>query len=103
NVDPAQVKALTTPPPVVDGIVEATQKSSRGVTEFVQISIGSDDGLVEGHELDVYRTGLSNGSRPVYLGRIKLTTVEPDRAVGVVTHRPKNGIIERGDNVTTQL
>jgi len=29
--------------------------------------------------------------------------VTPDRAVGVVILRAKNGVIERGDNVTSKL
>ncbi len=87
-------------PPVVEGEVWNTQRArKRGNLDLVEITIGSDDGLVKGHILFVYRTSGSGK----YLGKIKLVNVTPDRAVGTVVERAKNGIIQRGDNVTTKL
>ena len=87
-------------PPVVEGEVWNTQRArKRGNLDLVEITIGSDDGLVKGHMLFVYRTSGSGK----YLGKIKLVNVTPDRAVGTVVEQAKNGIIQRGDNVTTKL
>lgn len=99
ETDPDVVERMLNPP-AVEGKVRDTQRArKRGNFELVEISIGSDDGLVKGHVLDVYRTSGSGK----YLGKIKLVYVTPDRAVGTVVERAKNGIIQRGDNVTTKL
>ena len=89
----------TEPPPVVSGLVLKTKASKRNEVEFAEISIGSNDGLAEGHVLFVYR----NSGRGRYLGKIELVYVDPDKAVGTVIIKAKNGIIQRGDNVTTKL
>jgi hypothetical protein len=87
------------PPPLVSGYVLNTKPADRQGPELVEISIGSDDGLAKGHRLQVYRL---KGSGQ-YLGEIKITYVEEDRAVGEVILKTKNGIIQREDNVTTKL
>ena len=84
------------PPPTVEGLVLNTRKTRS--SELVEISIGSDDGLKNGDELFVYRTSDSK-----YLGKIELVLVTPDRAVGAVTEKAKNGTIQRGDDVATKL
>jgi len=91
------------PPPDVAGLVLDARKTRNRSTEFVHISIGSDDGLAVGHTLHVYRPADKNGGRAMYLGKIELVRVAPDEAVGTVIERAKNGIIERNDNVTTKL
>ena len=78
-------------PPKVDGVV--LEVSDRNM---VEISIGADDGLKIGHELDVYRGGS-------YLGRIKILRTSPDRAVGDVLRNLQSGQIKRGDRVTTKF
>jgi hypothetical protein len=77
--------------PTVDGIVTATSKSG-----LVEISIGSDDGLREGHQLEVF-----SGSS--YLGRIKIRKTSPDRAVGEIIPEYRKGDIKKGDRVATRL
>lgn len=77
--------------PTVDGVVTATSKSG-----LVEISIGSDDGLREGHQLEVY-----SGSS--YLGRIKIRKTSPDRAVGEIIPEYRKGDIKKGDRVATRL
>ena len=67
-----------------------------GNADFVEISIGSDDGLLKGHQLDVVR-----GDK--YLGKIRVVEATADKAVCEVVHKNKYGIIQRGDNVTTKL
>jgi hypothetical protein len=103
STDPREVADLTAPPPPVDGLVLNTRKDRTNRTEFAHVSIGSDDGLQVGHELDVYRSAVQNGGDPQYLGRIRIVHLLPDEAVGMVVEAAKNGIIEKGDNVTTKL
>ena len=91
------------PPPLVVGLVVETKMSGRSGNVLVEISVGSDDGLLKGHNLFVYRIGDQKGDRGKYLGKIEIVHVTPDRAVGTVVQRAKNGIIEKGDNVSTKL
>ena len=78
-------------PPRVDGIITKV-----GEKTLVEVSIGSDDGLRKGHTLEVFR----NNS---YLGRVKVTDLEPDRAVCEIIPEYRKGIIKRGDRVATKL
>ena len=96
--EPVYEVAATPPAETVTGKVLATSKSEKG-TEYVEISVGSDDGLVKGHKLYVYHTG----DKPKYLGKIQLVYTQPDKAVGMVLEKTKNGIIEKGDRVSTKL
>ena len=102
STDPQTVAGLQTPPPAVDGEVLETKRAGRSGSDLVEISIGSDDGLAEGHKLSVYRSQLGDRAAK-FLGDIKLVYVTADRAVGVVVLRAKNGVIEKGDNVTSKL
>ncbi len=99
NIDPQDVRDESAPPPIVEGYVLATRKTDDSATEFIEISLGSDDGVAKGHNLYIYR---SEGTGK-YLGKIQLVLVTPDRAVGTVIDKAKIGIIQRGDNVTTKL
>jgi predicted nuclease with TOPRIM domain len=103
ETDPAAYQAKLDPPPKVEGLVLETQKHKNGTVQFVKISLGSDDGLVEGHELDVYRTGYDTTQNSKYLGKIKITYLTPDTAVGTILTPVKSGVIEKGDNVTSKL
>ncbi len=105
NLDPspAAVASTQAPPPLVVGLILDTKKGNRKGSEFVEISLGSDDGLLKGHMMSVFRSGAQAGQRAKYLGEIKIVHITPDRAVGTVVDRAKNGTIERGDNVTTRL
>lgn len=78
-------------PPKVDGLVTAV-----GRNELIEISIGSDDGLKEGHMLDVFRDAN-------YLGRVVIRKTEPDRAIGEIMKEYRKGIIKKGDRVATKL
>jgi hypothetical protein len=84
-------------PPDVEGRVDRIDaRNSR-----VEISIGSDDGLVEGNTLYVYRTAQPD---PGYIGRIQIDAVDPDQAVGHVIGRTIQGKkIREGDLVTTKI
>ena len=78
-------------PPQVDGIVVAVSDK-----DLIEISLGSDDGLKEGHSMEIYR-----GNQ--YLGRVIIRKTSPDRAVGQVVKQLQKGTIKKGDNVTTKL
>ena len=101
--DRRAVAALSEPPPPVEAIVRDVLKDQANRPKFIHITAGSDDGLQDGHVLDIYRTAERNNGRAKYLGKIRLTLVEPDEAVGVVVESARNGIIEVGDNATTKL
>ena len=64
--------------------------------DLVEVSIGSDDGLQAGHELEVFRAD-------EYLGRLRVVSVKPDRAVVRVLKDFARGIVQRGDRVATRL
>jgi hypothetical protein len=77
--------------PKVEGrVLEVSDK------DLIEISIGRDDGLKEGHSLEVFRDN-------AYLGRIKIIRTAPDRAVGQIIKELQRGQIKRGDRVSTKL
>jgi multidrug efflux pump subunit AcrA (membrane-fusion protein) len=78
-------------PPKVDAVVlEVSDK------DLIEVSIGSDDGIKEGHSMEIYR-GNS------YLGRIVIRRTTGDRAVGQLIKELQRGQIKRGDRVTTKF
>jgi len=79
-------------PPQVDGVVEKV-----GASGLVEISLGSDDGLIKGHTLHVVRQGGH------YLGRVEVTETAPDKAVCKVLSEFAQGPIQRGDRVYSKL
>lgn len=99
DTDPKSYAREIAPTPLVYGEVVETRRSSRTGRELIEISIGSDDGIKQGTTLFVYRTG----ERSRYLGEIVVELVRPDKAVGVVVNKAKNGVIEAKDYVTTRL
>lgn len=76
--------------PLVDGVITAV------ADELVEVSIGSDDGLQPGHELEVFRAD-------EYVGRLRVVSVKPDRAVVRILKDFTRGIVQRGDRVATRL
>lgn len=78
-------------PPAVEG-----QILRLGAKDLLEISIGSDDGLKQGHTLEVFR----NNS---YLGRVIVRETTPDRAVVQIIPEYRKGIIKVGDRVATKL
>jgi Ca-activated chloride channel family protein len=64
----------------------------------VEISIGSDDGVLVGHQLEVYRTA---GGSNTYLGKIEVIKTSPDQAVCKVLPQFRKGVIEASDRVST--
>jgi len=94
SADPGTYSKIASPPNV-EG--EVTKVAANGKT--VEISIGKDDGLVEGHELTVYRTKPTQE----YLGKIRIVAVDPDQAAATVISTYHGKKIKEGDNVATQV
>jgi hypothetical protein len=95
-VDTERLKRVDNPPLVEGEVSRVDPRNSR-----VEITIGSDDGLVVGNTLYVYRTKQPD---PGYIGRIQLDVVDPDQAVGHVLGRTVQGKkIREGDSVTTKI
>ncbi len=102
ETDPRKAAKAAEPAPPVDGLVSVVKSDRTNRPKYVELSIGSDDGLLKGHVLDVMRSGV-DGKDPQYLGKVRIISIDPDSAVGEVIESAKNGIIEVGDNVTTKL
>ncbi len=98
STDPKSYAKINAPTPLVYGKVIESVPKAKGGRELVQISIGSDDGMTEGTLLYVY-----NVAKGKFLGQIKLELVKPDESVGVLVAGTKNGVIEKGDHVSTKL
>ena len=80
------------PPSGIQGSV--TEVRLRGM---VEISIGSDSGLVKGHQLDVIR---HREGRSAYIGKIEIIDTAADRAVARVMPEFRRGTVQLGDEVT---
>ncbi len=70
-------------PPAVEGKVMELNLTRRSM----EISIGHDDGLAVGQELYVFRIQ----PRAEYIGKVKIVSVEPDKAVAEVIGITVNG------------
>ncbi|QDT30872.1 hypothetical protein [Thalassoglobus polymorphus] len=101
ETDPDVVEKMKLPPPPVEGLVIDVSKNRANRIEFVQLSIGSDDGLIVSHELDVIR--LNEDGTSDWLGRVRVVDIEPNTAVARVILPAKNGIIQKSDTVTSKL
>lgn len=82
---------VTRTPPVVDGLVVSVSDKN-----LVEVSIGRDDGLREGHSLEVYR-----GNR--YLGKVEVVRVTANRAVARIIPELQQAPIRKGDRVATKI
>jgi cell division protein FtsL len=80
--------------PTVDGIVSQIRRS--GGVQYVEVSIGADDGLKAGDTVEVFR-----GNR--YLGRLNIRETSPDKSIGEVIRSFQQGQIQEGDRVATRL
>jgi len=95
STDITQIKGVENPPPV-EGLIKRVDPTNRRV----EISIGSNDGLVDGHELYLFRVK----PRPEYLGKILIVAVDPNQAVGRVVGNTFQGKkIKEGDIVSSTI
>jgi hypothetical protein len=90
-----QVVELKNPPdagsPRVDGEVTAVRADN-----LIEVSIGSDDGIREGHTVEIFRGR-------TYLGRAEIVKTAPDRAVGKILKEYRKGVVQKGDSVATRF
>src|SRR5262249_44860524 len=95
STDIATMRGLEAPPQVTGEITKIDPRN-----KMFEVSIGSDDGLVPGHGLLLYRTK----PRPEYLGRVQVVRVEPDQAVVRVMGSTVQGKqIKEGDIVSSNI
>jgi hypothetical protein len=95
STDISQIRGLATPP-TVTGKINRIDDSNRSM----EISIGSDDGLVVGHELYLYRIS----PRPEFLGKVVIVSVDPDQAVARVVGKTYMGKkLKEGDIVSSTV
>lgn len=95
SADVRNVTSLANPPEVEGQVSRIDSSSNR-----IEISIGSDDGLVNGHELFVYR----RTPRPQYIGKIRIIATDPEKAVATVVGKTYLGTkVTEGDVVSTTI
>lgn len=95
SADVRNVKALANPP-AVEGLISRVDATSTRV----ELSIGSDDGLVPGHELFVFR----RAPNAQYIGKIRIIAADPERAVATVVGKTYLGTkVTEGDVVSTSI
>ena len=78
--------------PALDAMVLQVNESG----EFVGLSVGTDDGVRPGHELDIYR-----GDR--YIGKVRVTRAEFDVSVGRIIKDFMRDRVREGDHGTSKL
>jgi len=64
--------------------------------QLVEISLGRDDGLREGHTLEIYR-----GAQ--YLGRVQIIKTQDDKSIGKILASFRKGYIQAGDKVASKV
>ncbi|TWU56416.1 Chromosome partition protein Smc [Rubripirellula tenax] len=79
-------------PPMRNGKILEIDRPRR----LTLVSIGYDEGLREGHFLEVTRNGR-------YIGKMKIRKTEPDRAVAEILEDYSEGIMQENDRVDTTL
>jgi hypothetical protein len=82
-------------PPQVDAVVTSVLGDG-----LIEISLGSDAGLREGHQLEVYRTG---GGQNTYVGRVKVVRTDPSKSVCKVDPNFQNSNIMENDRVASEI
>src|SRR5262245_34620590 len=74
-----------------------------GVYEgLAQISLGTDNGIEQGHILQVYRLG-NQPNQATYLGTLTITRTQAHAAVGTFEPAGRGKKIEKGDRVDTRI
>ncbi|MDR0326875.1 MAG: hypothetical protein LBI05_01120 [Planctomycetaceae bacterium] len=92
NLSPDPALYTSHPPAGISGTVTEIRPGG-----MVELSIGSDSGLVKGHQLDIVR---NREGRSSYIGKVEITNTATDRAVAKVMPEFRRGIVQLGDEVT---
>lgn len=75
------------PPQALEGIITEVRPNG-----WVEISVGSDAGLVKGHRLDVSRDDN-------FIGKVEVVRVEPDKAACIILPEYRRGTVKLDDTV----
>jgi hypothetical protein len=96
SAETAEAKAnIKRNPPPVEGVVLKVDPQGK----FVEISIGSDDGLRKEHRLQVYRVN----PQGKFVGTIEIVEVDADQAVARILPEFRQGTIQKGDLVAARI
>lgn len=79
-------------PPIVDGVVLAVPRQ-----DLIEISIGEDEGLLPGHELEVVRP------QGGYVGKIKVVRTDYDKSVCKILPNYRQSPVQVNDLVFSRL
>lgn len=82
--------------PRVEGLVKEIRENG-----LVEVTIGFDDGLQVGDQLEIFRVGPDPDSSS-YLAKMKVIRVEKDRAAGKLIPEWTRGAVKIDDRVATQ-
>lgn len=77
-------------PPKINGIVQKVRD------EILVVSLGTDDGLLKGHVLDIYR-----GDR--YVGKAVVTIAQHNQSAARISPDFRQDVVQEGDHVTTKF
>ena len=66
----------------------------------VELSIGSDDGLKKGHQLEIFR---SKGGQNRYMGRVEIVDTSADKSVAKIMPEYRKGAVHEGDSVISKF
>jgi hypothetical protein len=98
---PAGNRGAQVNPPRVPSIETAgTVTGTSG--NLAQISLGSDNGIEQGHILQVFRLG-NQPNQATYLGTLTVSRTQPHTAVGTFEPAGRGKTIEKGDRVDTRI
>ncbi len=89
NIDAPAISVV----PKIDGSILRVAQAQDQI--YVEVSAGSDDGLQQGHEMEVYRGG-------TWLGRGTIVRTTPDRAVAIINRTTLRGEIKERDRIETR-
>ena len=93
--DITQIKGLESPPPVVGEVTRVDPTNRK-----IESSIGTNDGLVPGHELYILRTS----PRPEYIGKAKVLSADPNQSVlQVIGNTYQGKKIQENDIVSSTI
>ncbi|MBI3464360.1 MAG: hypothetical protein HY000_15085 [Planctomycetes bacterium] len=90
-----QLAKMQANPPQVEGYIKKVDPQGK----FVEISLGSDDGLRKGHKLQVYRIK----PQGKYVGQIEIADLDPERAVCRIIPQLRQANFQEGDLVATRI
>jgi hypothetical protein len=100
SFDAAAIAGVDILPEPADGLVKDVLPGTRDKATLVEISVGTDDGVVEGRTtMHVFRL---NG-KGKYLGKIKVIKAGADSSIGELIDDAKQGPIKKGDHVAAKL